>query len=107
MKYVLSLLILAFLVTVNVTVLLTQYDNPCVYEVCPDYGSGGAGLFDYVVDRTPPNFYVPAGQFCGIACFDYPTHINWSLFTFDLIAWLIITALIFLIPKWMTKRQLK
>jgi len=84
-----------FLVTVNVPSLLLNFNNPCVYHTCPDYGSGGEGLVKYVIDTTPPNFYIPAGTFCGIACIDYGAHINWSLFGFDIIIWLLATFFIF------------
>ena len=83
------------MLTVNVPALISGFNDPCVYRVCPDAGYGGQGLFEYVVDRTPPNFYIPAGTFCGIACIDYEKHIDWPLFTFDLVAWVIITIIIY------------
>ncbi len=93
-KYIISILILMFLVTVNIPALFLDFNDPCIYHVCPDAGYGGEGLMKYIV-TTPPNFYVTAGTFCGIACFDYPAHISWGLFCFDLIVWLLATFFIF------------
>ena len=84
-----------FLITVNVPALFISFNDPCIYRSCPDAGYGGEGLIKYVVDTTPPNFYVPAGTFCGIACFNYEAHVSWSLFSFDMIIWILATFFIF------------
>lgn len=94
-KYIFSLLILAVLVTVNIPSLLLNFSNPCVYRACPDYGYGGAGLVEFVVDTTPPNFYIPAGVTCGFACINHEAYIDWVLFSFDMIVWLLATYFIF------------
>ena len=94
-KYSISILILVFLVTVNVPAFFRGFNDPCVYRACPDAGYGGEGLIEYVVDTTPPNFYIPAGTFCGIACFDYEAYVNWGLFSFDIFIWLLATYSIF------------
>jgi hypothetical protein len=94
-KYIISILILVFLITINVPAFFMGFNDPCVYRTCPDAGYGGDGLIKYIVDTTPPNFYVPAGIVCGAVCFDYPAHINWGLFGFDMIIWGLATFFIF------------
>ncbi len=84
-----------FLVTVNVPAFFLGFNDPCVYRSCPDAGYGGDGLIKYIVDTTPPNFYIPAGTFCGFACIDYKAHVSWNLFSFDIIIWILVTLFIF------------
>ncbi len=81
---------------------ITALFEPCNWRYsCPDFMRTG-------IISIHPNFYLPAGNYCGFACIYYEARVSYIGIVFDIIEWIMITFIIFyIIQKLQSKKTIK